>query len=136
MWKKIVGKRKEKEKKSRNSNQEYSRILSPCCFIALRSVVNYLTAFSNHFRSVVNCTVLYNCPGHFAKINFCISSPIFSLTLTLCWPLYNTAFLVAGTRLYTTFLNSERYCSCPTVRDLSAVYPALFLVFYAIFRIS
>ena len=52
-------------------------------------------------------------------------------------------FLVADTRLYTlpcrsvgpsvrpsvTFLNSERflqYCSCPTVRDWIAVYPALF----------
>ena len=57
-------------------------------------------------------------------------------------------FLVACTRLYTlpcrsvgrsvsrsvrpsvTFLNSEwflHYCSCPTVRDWIAVYPALFL---------
>ena len=48
-------------------------------------------------------------------------------------------FLVAATRLYTlpcryvrpsvTFLNCERfllYCSCPTVRDWIAVYPALF----------
>merc|ERR1712142_212993 len=54
------------------------------------------------------------------------------------------SFLVADTRLYTlpcrsvgpsvrrsvTFLNCERfwlYCSCPTVRDWIAVYPALFL---------
>merc|ERR1711946_57208 len=53
-------------------------------------------------------------------------------------------FLVADTPLHTlpcrwvgklvgrfvTFLNSERflhYCSCPTVRDWIAVYPALFL---------
>ena len=52
-------------------------------------------------------------------------------------------FLVADTRLYTLpcrsvgryvgpshFLNSKRfshYCSCPTVRDWFAVYPALFL---------
>ena len=55
-------------------------------------------------------------------------------------------FLVADTRLYTlpcrsvgrsvcrsvTFLNSERfshYCSCPTVHDWIAVYPAWFLSF-------
>jgi len=47
--------------------------------------------------------------------------------------------LVADTRLYTlvrrsvTFLNSERfshYCSCPTVRDWIAVYPALFIFIY------
>ena len=49
-------------------------------------------------------------------------------------------FLVADTRLYSlplamsvrpsvTFLNSKRfsqYCSCPTIRDWIAVYPALF----------
>ena len=55
-------------------------------------------------------------------------------------------FLVADTRLYTlpcrsvgrsvrrsvTFLNSDwfsHYCSCPTVRDWIAVYPALFFFF-------
>ena len=59
----------------------------------------------------------------------------------------SSPYLVADTRLYTlpcrlvgrsvhpsvrpsaTFLNSERflqYCSCPTVRDWIAVYPALF----------
>ena len=54
-------------------------------------------------------------------------------------------FLVADKRVYTllcrsvgrsvgpsvTFLNSKRflhYCSCPTVRDWTAVYPALFLI--------
>ena len=54
-------------------------------------------------------------------------------------------FLIAHTRLYTlpywsvgqyvrpsvTFLNSEiflHYCSCPTVRDWIAVYPALFFL--------
>ena len=60
------------------------------------------------------------------------------------------SFLVADTRLYTlpcwkvgrsvcpsvhpsvTFLNSEQflhYCSCPTVRDWIAVYPALFGIY-------
>ena len=54
---------------------------------------------------------------------------------------FSCTFLVADTRLYTlqcrlvgrsvTCLNSERflnYCSCPTVRDWIAVYPALFLL--------
>ena len=72
------------------------------------------------------------------------SSPINHYQVVLQW---HYRFLVADTRLYTlpcrsvgrsvgryvgpsvTFLNSERflhYCSCPTVRDWIAVYPALF----------
>ena len=74
---------------------------------------------------------------------------LFILFHPLCQKRYvqiqRCTFLVADTRLYTSpcrsvgpsvgpsvrFLNSERfshYCSCPTVRDWIAVYPALFFL--------
>ena len=82
-------------------------------------------------------------------LSFCLSftSLFYVSLLRLSWSTGNTHFdffLVADTRLYTlpcrsvrrsvgpsvTFLNSERflhYCSCPTVRDCFALYPALLI---------